>query len=87
MRGVLSLGERGRMEISRRNISLRMHRIKKRRPPYEVKFLILVALARFQGGFINNHLSNYPYLRSNYSIMVGPITACIVTCLRAIPWL
>ena len=62
MRGVLSLGERGRMEISRSNISLRMHRIKKRRPPYEVKFLILVALARFQGGFITQHFFNYPLL-------------------------
>ena len=62
MRGVLSLGERGRMEISRSNISLRMHRIKKRRPPYEVTFLILVALARFQGGFITQHFFNYPLL-------------------------
>ena len=43
------------MEISRSNILLRMHRIKKLRPLYEVKFLILVALARFQGGFITNN--------------------------------
>ena len=50
------------MEISRSNILLRMHHIKKLKPLYEVKFLILFALAHFQGGFITQNFFNYPLL-------------------------